>query len=210
MMCDNNKFYICEHCGNLIGMVHDAGVPMMCCGQKMTKLEPGVVEASHEKHIPVAVVEGNSVRVVVGEVEHPMTEEHSILWVYLQTDKGGMRKCLEVGKAPVVAFTLTNEKPLAVYAYCNLHGLWKTEIKEEKICPLAPLNTKSKENYMICLCNNVSYFEILDAIHKQEKLDDVLKLFENVKNTTHCSTGCGGCYEKVIRGISDVMMNGEG
>ena len=49
-MCDNNKFYICEHCGNLIGMIHDAGVPMMCCGQKMTKLEPGVVEASHEKH----------------------------------------------------------------------------------------------------------------------------------------------------------------
>ena len=94
------KFFVCEHCGNLIGMINDAGVPMMCCGQKMTKLEPGTVDASHEKHIPVVTVEGNTVKVEIGSVEHPMTEEHSILWVYLQTDKGGQRKCLEVGKAP--------------------------------------------------------------------------------------------------------------
>ena len=99
-MCDNNKFYICEHCGNLIGMIHDAGVPMMCCGQKMTKLEPGVVEASHEKHIPVVSIDGNIVTVTIGSVEHPMLEEHHIEWVYLQTDKGGQRKCLEVGKPP--------------------------------------------------------------------------------------------------------------
>ena len=105
-MCDNNKFYICEHCGNLIGMIHDAGVPMMCCGQKMTKLEPGVVEASHEKHIPVVSVDGNIVTVTIGSVEHPMLEEHHIEWVYLQTDKGGQRKCLEVGKPPVVTFAL--------------------------------------------------------------------------------------------------------
>lgn len=127
-MCDNNKFYICEHCGNLIGMIHDAGVPMMCCGQKMTKLEPGVVEASHEKHIPVVSVDGKTVTVTIGSVEHPMVEEHSILWVYLQTDKGGQRKCLEVGKAPVVTFVLADEKPVAAYAYCNLHGLWKADI----------------------------------------------------------------------------------
>ena len=124
----NQKFYICEHCGNLIGMIHDAGVPMMCCGQKMKKLEPGVVEASHEKHIPVVKVDGNVVNVEIGSVEHPMIEAHSILWVYLQTDKGGQRKNLEVGKAPKVSFALADEKPLAVYAYCNLHGLWKAEI----------------------------------------------------------------------------------
>jgi superoxide reductase len=124
----NQKFYICEHCGNLIGMIHDAGVPMMCCGQKMKKLEPGVVEASHEKHIPVVKVDGNIVNVEIGSVEHPMIEAHSILWVYLQTDKGGQRKNLEVDKAPKVSFALADEKPLAVYAYCNLHGLWKAEI----------------------------------------------------------------------------------
>ena len=124
----NQKFYICEHCGNLIGMIHDAGVPMMCCGKKMTRLEPGTVEASHEKHSPVVKVEGNVVNVEIGSVEHPMIEAHSILWVYLQTDKGGQRKNLEVGKAPKVSFALADEKPLAVYAYCNLHGLWKADI----------------------------------------------------------------------------------
>ncbi len=123
-----NRFFICEHCGNLIGMIHDAGVPMMCCGQKMTKLEAGTVEASKEKHIPVVRVEGNSVKVAVGEVSHPMAEEHSILWVYLQTDRGGQRKNLKVGDAPEVTFALADEKPVAVYAYCNLHGLWKADI----------------------------------------------------------------------------------
>ena len=127
-MCENNKFYVCERCGNTVGMIHSSGVSMMCCGQKMTKLEAGVVEASREKHIPVAEVDGNVVKVTVGSVEHPMAEEHSILWVYLQTDKGGQRKNLAVGEAPSVEFALCNEKPVAVYAYCNLHGLWKTEI----------------------------------------------------------------------------------
>ena len=125
---NNQKFYVCEHCGNMIGMIHDAGVPKMCCGKKMTRLEPGTVEASHEKHIPVVKVEGNVVNVEIGSVEHPMIEAHSILWVYLQTDKGGQRKNLEVGKAPKVSFALADEKPLAVYAYCNLHGLWKADI----------------------------------------------------------------------------------
>lgn len=123
------RFFVCEHCGNIVGMIHDAGVPMMCCGQKMTKMEPGTVEASVEKHLPVVAVEGNTVKVVVGSVAHPMQEEHSILWVYLQTDRGGQRKCLKVGAEPVVTFALAEEKPLAVYAYCNLHGLWKADIK---------------------------------------------------------------------------------
>lgn len=127
-MCDNNKFYICEHCGNLIGMIHDAGVPMMCCGQKMTQLIPGTVEASVEKHLPVVTADGDKVKVEIGSVAHPMAEEHSILWVYVQTDKGGQRKNLAVGEAPSVEFALCDEKPVAVYAYCNLHGLWKTEV----------------------------------------------------------------------------------
>ena len=127
-MCENNKFYICEQCGNLVGIIHDAGVPMVCCGEEMTKLEPGVVDASHEKHIPVAEVKDNIVTVTVGAVEHPMEEEHHIVWVYLQTDRGGQRKCLEVGKAPIVSFALTDEKPIAVYAYCNIHGLWKKDM----------------------------------------------------------------------------------
>lgn len=123
------KFYICEKCKNTVGMIHESGVPMMCCGQKMTLLEPGTVEASHEKHIPEVTVSGSTVRAVVGSVLHPMSEEHSILWVYLETDRGGQRKTLSPGDAPEVTFALTDgERPVAVYAYCNLHGLWKTEL----------------------------------------------------------------------------------
>lgn len=122
------RFYLCEHCGNLVGVIHDAGVPLVCCGQKMRHLEPGTVEASAEKHIPVVQINGNSVMVTVGSVLHPMTEEHSITWVYLQTDRGSQRKNLLPGQEPVVTFALEDETPVAVYAYCNLHGLWKADI----------------------------------------------------------------------------------
>lgn len=125
---NENRFCICGHCGNIVGMIHDAGVPLVCCGQKMTQLEPGAVEASTEKHIPVVSVEGDAVRVSVGSAAHPMTDEHSITWVYLQTDRGGQRKCMAPGGEPVVRFALADETPVAVYAYCNLHGLWKTDI----------------------------------------------------------------------------------
>ncbi len=123
-----SKFYICEKCGNIVGMIHSSGAPLVCCGQKMTELKAGVVEASHEKHIPVVLATEDSVKVVVGSVLHPMTEEHSIEWVYLETDKGGQRKCLAPGESPEVVFALNGEKPIAVYAYCNLHGLWKSEL----------------------------------------------------------------------------------
>ncbi len=122
------KFYICKHCGNLVGMIHDAGVPMVCCGEKMTHLEAGVTEASREKHIPVVTVKEDKVEVCVGSVLHPMTEEHNIAWVYLLTDKGGQRKNLVPGVEPTVTFALADETPVAVYAYCNLHGLWKQEL----------------------------------------------------------------------------------
>ena len=124
----NTKYYICEKCGNVIEKIDDSGVPVVCCGQKMTPIVAGTVEASREKHIPVATVDGNVVRVSVGSVEHPMAEEHSILWVELKTSKGVQRKNLVVGEPPVVSFALVDETPLEVYAYCNLHGLWKAEI----------------------------------------------------------------------------------
>ena len=126
-MCEK-RFFICEHCGNIVGLIHDAGVPLMCCGQKMTPLKAGTSDASTEKHTPVVAVDGSTVKVSIGSVAHPMTEEHSIAWVYLQTDCGGQRKCLTPDDEPAVTFALADEKPVAVYAYCNLHGLWKTEI----------------------------------------------------------------------------------
>jgi len=124
----NTKFYICPHCGNLVEMVHDAGVNPVCCGQKMTELVPNTVEASGEKHIPAVTVGEANVEVNVGSVDHPMVDVHWIEWVQLVTDKGSYRKSLNPGEAPNVKFLLGDEKPLAVYAYCNLHGLWKTEL----------------------------------------------------------------------------------
>ena len=123
------KFFVCKHCGNMIGLLHDAGVPMMCCGEKMVELVPNTTDAAQEKHVPVATVEGNKVVVNVGSVDHPMLDEHWIQWVYLETDKGGHRKVLNPGEKPNVVFALTeDEKPIAVYEYCNLHGLWKSEL----------------------------------------------------------------------------------
>ncbi len=94
----------------------------------MTLLEANTVDASYEKHIPAVTLDGDKVIVNVGSVDHPMTEAHYIEWVYLQTENGGQRKCLKPGDAPSVSFAMGGEKPVAVFAYCNLHGLWVKEI----------------------------------------------------------------------------------
>ena len=122
------KFYICRHCGNLVHMIHDAGVPMMCCGQKMDELLPNTVEASGEKHLPAVTVEDGAVHVNVGSINHPMIPEHYIEWIYVQTENGGHLKSLKPGDDPSTTVCLGDDKPLAVYAYCNLHGLWMTEV----------------------------------------------------------------------------------
>ena len=123
------KFYICNHCGNIVEKIHDAKVPVVCCGEKMQELVPNTVEASNEKHLPVVKVEGNQVQVNVGAINHPMAEEHFIQWVYVETNLGGQRKEMKPGDAPVVRFALSEgEQALNVYAYCNLHGLWMTEV----------------------------------------------------------------------------------
>ena len=122
------KFYICRHCGNLVHMIHDAGVPMMCCGQKMDELLPNTVEASGEKHLPAVTVEDGAVHVNLGSINHPMIPEHYIEWIYVQTENSGHLKIRKPGDDPSAAVCLGYEKPLAVYAYCNLHGLWMTEL----------------------------------------------------------------------------------
>ncbi len=119
-------FYICEHCGNIIAKVRDKGVPVMCCGQKMTPLVPGTTEAAVEKHIPVYTVEDGVLKVTVGSTEHPMLEEHYIEWISVQTNLGNQRKVLKPGQPPKADFALLpGETVEAVYAYCNLHSLWK-------------------------------------------------------------------------------------
>ena len=203
------KVYKCLRCGNMIQMVKESGVPVMCCGNKMEELVPNTVEASEEKHIPVIDVAGDKVTVTVGSVEHPMVDEHYIEWIYLETENGGQYKELKPGESPKATFVLEDDKAVAAYAYCNLHGFWKAEVEEKLVCDLKPIDVNAIENYVVCKCNNVSYFDIIDEVHKHSNIEALLDVFEEVKNTTHCSTGCGGCYEKVIAIISDAMMTGK-
>lgn len=120
------KFYICEKCGNIIAMVNDSGMPIVCCGQEMAQLVPGITEASEEKHIPVYEVKDDKVIVTVGEAAHPMENEHYIEWISLQTKYGNQRKALSPGDEPKVCFAICEGDEIeAVYAYCNLHKLWK-------------------------------------------------------------------------------------
>ncbi len=118
------KFLVCDHCKNLLGYVEDHSVPVKCCGEEMKVLVPGSVDAASEKHVPVIAKDGNKVTVTVGSVEHPMTEEHFIAWVALETAQGNQRKPLD-GK-PVAEFMLCDgDEVKGAFAYCNLHGLWK-------------------------------------------------------------------------------------
>ena len=120
------KFYRCEHCGNIIVLVHSAGVPVVCCGQKMTELIPGTTDAAVEKHVPQVKTQGGLVTVTVGSVEHPMLAEHSIQWIALETQQGHQIKYLKPGEKPCAQFALAQgEELVATYEYCNLHGLWK-------------------------------------------------------------------------------------
>ena len=127
-MCEEHKFYRCKHCGNIVGMILNAGVPIICCGEEMEELVANTVDAAKEKHVPAVSIVGNTVKVDVGTVPHPMEEKHFIQWIYLQTKNGGQRKCLKPGSEPTAVFALDNDEVVAVYEYCNLHGLWKTEL----------------------------------------------------------------------------------
>ena len=122
------RFYKCSVCGQIAAIVKKTGSPLFCCGKPMEEMIPGTSDGAHEKHVPVFSVEGDTVAVRVGAVDHPMTDAHFIEWVSLKTQKGNQRKALKPGDAPEVRFAmLPGDTVLAVYAYCNLHGLWKAE-----------------------------------------------------------------------------------
>lgn len=105
------KFYICEHCGNLVTTIHNAGVPLVCCGEKMKELLPNTVEASGEKHLPVAELSGSTLTVTVGAVEHPMVDVHHIQWLFVETENGGQLRYLTPGQSPKAVFELGGESP---------------------------------------------------------------------------------------------------
>lgn len=122
------KFFKCNVCGNIVELVKSGGGQLVCCDQSMEELKANTVDAAVEKHVPVATVEGDVLDVVVGSVEHPMTEEHYIQFIVVELEDGAYRKDLKPNEAPKATFNVAGKKPLAVYEYCNLHGLWKKEL----------------------------------------------------------------------------------
>ena len=121
------KFYKCRHCGNVIEKVVDSKVPVICCGEKMEELIPNTIDASQEKHIPVVTkVNDCTIKVEVGSVPHPMLPEHHIAFIYVETENGGIR--VDLKDKPEAVICTCSSKPIAVYEYCNLHGLWKTTL----------------------------------------------------------------------------------
>ena len=123
------KFYKCEGCGKLAVLFRESACPTKCCGEPMTEVVPGTVDAAREKHIPEVSVEGNQVKVQVGSVIHPMLEAHHIEWIILETESGFQKKDLDPTGTPEAVFALAGgEKPVAAYESCNLHGIWKADI----------------------------------------------------------------------------------
>lgn len=123
------KFYVCDICKNVVELVVDHKVTPFCCGKKMVELVPNTTDAAQEKHVPVINVNDNVVEVVVGSVIHPQTEAHLINFIVLETTNGVYRKDLNANDEPKARFTLnSDEKVVSAYAYCNLHGLWKSSL----------------------------------------------------------------------------------
>lgn len=119
------SFFKCSHCGNIITFVKDNGVPVVCCGERMTELVANTTDAVVEKHVPDITKEDGAIVVRVGSVTHPMLPEHFIEWIACVSGDRVEFKYLEPGVAPEATFVGVEEG--VVYEYCNLHGLWKAE-----------------------------------------------------------------------------------
>lgn len=121
------KFYSCNHCKNSIIQLEKNNVSITCCGKEMEEMIPGSIEASKEKHIPKIIQKDDVTIVEVGDIKHPMTEEHYIKWIALETENGFLMQHLQNDSESKAIFQ-TDQKIIRAYAYCNLHGLWKKEI----------------------------------------------------------------------------------
>ena len=120
------KLYKCDICGKIVAMVEESAPETVCCGQDMRELIPNTTDGKQEAHLPVYTIEGNTVTVKVGSKPHPMTAEHHIAWIAIETDQGKQCKSLKPSAEPEAKFALVPyEKVMSVYEYCTLHGLWK-------------------------------------------------------------------------------------
>lgn len=133
-MTMDERFFQCDVCGNLIVTLIASGVIPECCGEKMTQIKANTTDGAREKHVPLSVyVAGCKLKVCVGSVAHPMTDQHHISFICLETQSGFVVHYLNPGDVPTATFCYSS-RPIAVYAYCNLHGLWRADVPELKRC----------------------------------------------------------------------------
>lgn len=129
MSRQDSKFFECDSCKIIVEKICGDRDTFSCCGVPMKEMKANSSDGAGEKHLPLTEKNGSQITVKVGSVFHPMTSEHSIEWVQLQTRKGAQRVYLEPDQEPVAKFILADgDEPVAAYAYCNQHGFWKTDI----------------------------------------------------------------------------------
>jgi superoxide reductase len=128
-MMKKKSVYKCDICGNLVESLWNGQPAVSCCGQPMRELTPNTTDAAVEKHVPVIVRDGNKVTVKVGEVPHPMTPEHYILFVELLVGDKVLRHDFKEGDtvAEAVFMVEATDAPLSAREYCNLHSFWGTK-----------------------------------------------------------------------------------
>lgn len=124
------NFYWCSECGSIVEIIEDSGKDILCCGKPLEYLEPNVREASTEKHLPVAEIDGDTITVRVGAVEHPMTDEHFIKWISVISANRIQRVYLAPHQKPEAVFNVPEKGDVSVYEFCNIHGLWVTKLKK--------------------------------------------------------------------------------
>lgn len=130
----NMRFYQCDICGKVIAVITDTDIPTICCGQTMRELIPNTTDGAAEKHVPVYYSEGDTVTIHVGSAPHPSADNHYIGWIALRTDGGFQFRELHPGDLPTTVFTVDPADPVrAVYAFCNLHGLWLSETENGSV-----------------------------------------------------------------------------
>ena len=120
------KIFKCKKCGNMVELIEEKGGTLVCCGEAMELVEASTVDAAREKHVPYTEIEDDVVYVKIGEVDHPMTDEHYIEWVAAVFNDSVLKYNFKPGEVPEAVFDY--EEGMEIYAYCNLHGLWKKEL----------------------------------------------------------------------------------
>ena len=123
-MAERLEVYKCEACGNIVEVIHGGGGELVCCGEAMQLLVENTVDAAKEKHVPVIEQIDGGVKVKVGDVAHPMEENHYIEWIEIIDGDKADRQFLNPGEAPEAVFKSASGNVTA-REYCNLHGLWK-------------------------------------------------------------------------------------